>query len=70
MANLNKLATTSAETKHLLKPADGCFDILDLNIFDYCKNKENKKSFIVDVDLKYPSKMNNRDDDYPLALKV
>ena len=50
-----------------LNYANGHNAIFDNKLFDYRENKEDKKSFIFKVDLKYPLELNERDNEYPLA---
>ena len=50
--------------------ADGRIAIFDTGLFDHRENEENKKSYILEVDLEYPPELHKRDDDYPLAPKV
>ena len=54
----------------LLNYADGRIAIFDTGLFDHRENEENKKSFILEVNLEYPPELRKRDDDYPLALEV
>ena len=39
-------------------------------MFDHRENEENKTSFILEVDLQYPTELHERDDDYQPAPKV
>ena len=48
---------------------DGRIAIFDLGIFDH-RVLDEKKSFILEVDLKYLPELHDRDDDYPLAPEV
>ena len=48
---------------------DGSIAIFDLGLFDH-RVLDEKKSFIFEVDLEYPPKLHERDDDYPLAPEV
>ena len=50
--------------------ADGRIAIFDIGLFDHRENEEDKKSFILEVDLEYPPELHERDDDYPLAPEV
>ena len=50
--------------------ADGRIAIFDTGLFDHRENKEDKKSFILEVDLEYPPELHEQDDDYPLAPEV
>ena len=54
----------------LFNYADGRIAIFDTGLFDHKENEEDKKSFILEVDLEYPPEMHERDDDYPLAPEV
>ena len=54
----------------LLNYADGRRAIFDTGLFDYRKNENNKKSFILEVDLEYPPELHERNDDYPLVSAV
>ena len=54
----------------LLKYADGRIAIFDTKLFDHPENEEDKKSFILEVDLEYRPKLHERDDDYPLSPEV
>ena len=54
----------------LLNYADGRMAIFDTGLFDHWDNEEDKKSFILEVDLEYPPELHERDDDYPLAPEV
>ena len=54
----------------LLNYADKRMAIFDTGLFDHRENKEDKKSFILEVDLVYPPELHERDDDYPLAPEV
>ena len=54
----------------LLNYADGRIAIFDTGLFDYRENEEDKKSFILEVDLKYLPELHERDDDYPLAPEL
>ena len=49
--------------------ADGRIAMFDLGIFDH-RVFDEKKSFILEVDLEYPPELHERDDDYPLAPEV
>ena len=53
-----------------LNYVDGRMAIFDTGLFDHRENKEDKKSFILDVDIKYPPELHERDDDYTLAPEV
>ena len=55
--------------EQLLNYADGRIDIFDTGLFDHRENKEDKKSFIFEVDFDYPPELHERDD-YPLAPEV
>ena len=46
--------------------ADGRIAIFDLGLFDH-RVLDEKKSFILEVDLEYPPELHELDDDYPLA---
>ena len=50
--------------------ADGRIAIFDTGLFDHRENKEDTKSFILEVDLEHPPELHERDDDYPLAPEV
>ena len=54
----------------LLNYADGRIAIFDTGLFDHRDNEEDKKCFILEVDLEYPPELHERDDDYPLAPEV
>ena len=54
----------------LLNYADGCIAIFDTGLFDHRENEEDKKSFILEVDLEYPPELHELDNDYPLAPEV
>ena len=54
----------------LLNYADGRMAIFDTGLFDHRENEEDKKSFIFEVELEYPSELHEQDDDYPLAPEV
>ena len=54
----------------LLNYADGRIAIFDTGLFDHRENEEDKKSIILEVNLKYPPELHERDDDYPLAPEV
>ena len=54
----------------LINYADSRIAIFDTGLFDHRENKEDKKSFILEVDLEYPPEMHERNDDYPLAPKI
>ena len=56
--------------EQLLNYADGRIAIFDTGLFDHRENEKDKKSFILEVDLKYPPELHERDDDYPLAPEV
>ena len=44
--------------------------IFDTGLFDQREKEEDKKCFILEVDLEYPLELHERDDDYPLAPEV
>ena len=48
--------------------ADGRIAMFDIGIFDH-RVLDEKKSFILEVDLEYPPELHERDDDYPLARR-
>ena len=54
----------------LLNYADGRIATFDTRLFDHRENTEDKKRFILEVDLDYPPELHERDDDYPLAPEV
>ena len=54
----------------LLNFADGRMAIFDTGVFDHRENENDKKSFILEVDLEYLPELHERDDDYPLAPEV
>ena len=54
----------------LLNYADGLNGIFDTGLFDHRQNEEDKKSFILEVNLEHPPKLHERNDDYPLAPEV
>ena len=56
--------------KQLLNYADGRIAIFNTGLFDNRENEEDKKSFILEVDLEYPPELHERDDDYSLAPDV
>ena len=56
--------------EQLLNYTNGRIAIFDTILFNHRKNEEDKKSFILEVDLEYPTQLQKRDDDYPLAPKV
>ena len=58
------------EMELLMNYADGRITIFDLGIFNHRVTEEEKKSFIFEVDLKYPPELHDCDDDYPLAPEV
>ena len=57
-------------SEQLLNYTDGRIAIFDTGLFNHRENEKDKKRFIFEVDLKYPPELHERDDDYPLALKV
>ena len=55
----------------LVNYANGRIDIFDTGVFDYRENdEENKKIFILEVNLEYSPELHERDDDYPLTPEV
>ena len=58
------------DMEQLLKYAYGRIAIFDNGVFYHRENDEEKKSFILEVDLEYPPELHERDDDYPLAPEV
>ena len=42
--------------------ADGRIAIFDTGLFDHRENEDNKRSFILDVELEYPPELHERDD--------
>ena len=56
--------------EQLLNYADGRIAIFYTGLFDHRENKEDKNSFILKVDLEYPPKLHERDNDHPLAPEV
>ena len=55
---------------NLMNYADSRFAIFDTGLFDHRENEDNKGSFILEVDWKYPPELHERDDDNSLALKL
>ena len=56
--------------EQLLNYAEGLIAIFDTGLFNHRENEEDKKSFILEVDLEYPPELHERDDDYPFASEV
>ena len=56
--------------EQLMNYADGRIAIFDTGLFDHRENEEDKKSFILEVDVEYQLELHERDDDYPLAPEV
>ena len=56
--------------EQLLNYADGRIAIFITGLLAHRKNQEETKSFIFEVDLKYPPELNERDDDYLLVPEV
>ena len=54
----------------LLNYAEGRIAIFDTKLFAHWEDDDDKNSFIVEVDVEYPLKLNERDDKYPFAFKV
>ena len=54
----------------LLNYANCRIALFDTGLFDHRENEEDKKSLILELDLKYPLELHERDDDYPLAPTV
>ena len=54
----------------LLSYANGRIAIFDTELFNHRENEEEKKSFILEVDLKYPPALHGRDDNYLLIQEV
>ena len=50
--------------------ADSRIAIFDTRLFDHRENEDNKKSFILEMDLEYLPELHQRDDDYPLAPEI
>ena len=50
--------------KQHLNYADGRITIFDTGLFDQQKNKKDKKSFILEVNLEYPPEVHESDNDY------
>ena len=48
----------------LLNYANGRIVIFDTKLFDNRENEEDKKRFILEMDLEYPPELHERDDDY------
>ena len=56
--------------EQLLNYTDVRIAIFDTGLFDHRENDKNKKSFILEVDFKYPPKLLKQDDDYLFASVV
>ena len=54
----------------LLNYVDGRMAMFDTGMFDHRVNKEEKTSYILEVDLEYPTELHERDDDYPITPEV
>ena len=54
----------------LLNYADGRMAIFDTGLFNHWENEEDKKRFILEVNMEYPPELHERDDDYPLVQEV
>ena len=56
--------------EQFLNYADGRIAIFNIGLFDHRENEEDKKCFILEVDLDYPPELHERDDDHSLAPEV
>ena len=58
------------DIKELLNCADSRIAIFDTGLFDHRENESDEMSFIFEMNLEYPPKLHERDDDYPLTSKI
>ena len=64
-----RVNTQCRTNKETLNFADGRIAMLYLGIFDN-QVLDKKKNFILEMDLEYPTKLHEQDDNYPLAPNI